>query len=146
MTSSIPLFCNQHLTVRNKKVMYLGLIWECGTYALTNLFKIPFWVTTITEPDKGQSAKTKPYGQNTYGTRLPFSTIQDCTYIQCNKNKIYVFDPYGEPNTWNVSWEQKLWNWHWWKCFFQLSATFILSGDVTAFMQGNCKHIKCDTV
>lgn len=97
--------------------MYLGLIWECGTYALTNLFKIPFWVTTITEPDKGQSVKTKPYGQNTYaygqntyGTRLPFSTIQDCTYIQCNKNEIYVFDPYGEPNTWNVSWEQKLWN------------------------------------
>ena len=60
MTSSVPLFCNQHLKVRNKKVMYLGLIWECGTYALTNLFKIPFWVTTITEPDKGQSVKTKP--------------------------------------------------------------------------------------
>ena len=60
MTNSVRLFCNQHLTVRNKKVLYLGLIWECGTYALTNLFKIPFWVTTITEPDKGQSVKTKP--------------------------------------------------------------------------------------
>lgn len=116
MTSSVPLFCNQHLTVRNKKVMYLGLIWECGTYALTNLFKIPFWVTTITEPDKGQSVKTKPSSWQ-FGHMVKTHMAQDyplaqfkTTYIQCNKNKIYVFDPYGEPNTWNVSWEQKLWN------------------------------------
>lgn len=82
-----------------------------------------------------------------YGTGLPFRTIKDCNYIQCNKNKIHSFDPHGKPNTRNVSWEQKLSNCDIDKnniaCYQQI---LILSGHITGFMQGCYKHMKYDNV
>ena len=153
MTNSVPLFCNQHLTVRNKKVLYLGLIWECGTYALTNLFKILFWVTTITEPDKGQSVKTKPSSWQ-FGHMVKTHMAQDYPSAQFKTVLIFSLTKTKymslilmvnlTPGMYHGNKNVKLW--HWWKCYFKLSATFILSGDVTAFMQGYCQHIKCDTV